>query len=285
VAAALMIATMGLGSCSSGERSPGRLKIVASFYPLAWAAKQLAPEADIKDLTPRGGEPHDLQLNASQRLAVQEADLVLLLPKGFQPEVERAARDARGAVVDFPGIFNVVPTRKGGVVDPHVWLDPIAMAMIEEIIVGALQKADGENAETYRSRMPRIGAALQVLDEEFRKGLARCTLRTIVTTHEAFEYLAKRYGLTQLALTGLTPEAEPSAAQIQRVRDAARRGEVGAIFYEATDEGKRIGRSLASDVGVPALPLNTLESDPAPGDYLSQMRDNLVSLEKGLRCR
>ena len=130
----------------------------------------------------------------------------------------------------------------------------------------------------------KFAQQLSTLDASFRMVLTECALKTIVTTHEAFGYLARRYGLTELGLTGLTPEAEPAAAQIRRVRDLARQGKVAAIFVEATDEGRRIGRSVARDAGVPARDLRTLESDPRPDDYLSAMRANLTSLRTGLRC-
>jgi zinc transport system substrate-binding protein len=115
--------------------------------------------------------------------------------------------------------------------------------------------------------------------------LARCAFRTFVATHEAFGYLADRYGLHQLGIEGITPESEPSAARIQKAGQAIAEGRAApAVFYEGTDEGRRIGESVAADVAVPALPLGTLESDPTPGDYLSVMRGNLASLEKGLQC-
>ena len=125
---------------------------------------------------------------------------------------------------------------------------------------------------------------LTAVHTDYLNALSACKLSTLVTTHESFGYLARRYGLTQLGLTGLTPEAEPSAAQIQRVRQMAQRHQVGAIFYEASDEGERIGKSVARDVGVPGLPLHTLESNPKPNDYLSQMRTNLENIKKGLDC-
>ena len=93
-----------------------------------------------------------------------------------------------------------------------------------------------------------------------------------VTTHEALGYLAAEYGLTQLGIEGLTPESEPSAARIQAASVAIHDGEAApAVFYEGTDEGKRVGDAVAADVSVSALSLGTLESDPSPQDYVSLM--------------
>jgi len=283
--AATVVLAAGLG-CGSNGAAGARLRVVAAFYPLAWAAHQVAPDAGVEDLTPRGGEPHDLQLTARQRLDVQRASLVLILGKGFQPEVERAVRDTQGRVVDLLEGLPVLPSTEAGLkADPHVWLDPVLMRSIVGRIGAAIATVDPENRTAYAAGTAALEAKIAALDTSFRGALGACALKTLVTTHEAFGYLSKRYGLTQLGLTGLTPEAEPTAAQIQHVRSLARDGAVGAIFYEASDEGRRIGRSVASDVGVPALPLHTLESDPSPLDYLGQMQRNLAVLRQGLRCR
>jgi len=286
-ALALFLAGIALlaAACGSGPKATGHRKVVAAFYPLAWAAGQVAPGALVEDLTPPGGEPHDLQLNAKQRIDVQGADVVLILGKGFQPALERASKDAKGTVVDLLRGLPLLPSTEQGIqADPHVWLDPKLMRSVVAQIANALAAADATNAASYRSRAASLESTLDGIDSQYRTGLASCDLKTIVTTHEAFGYLAREYGLVQLGLTGLTPEAEPSAAAIQRVRSAVAHGRVGSIFYEATDEGRRIGRNVAHDVGVPPLPLSTLESDPAPHDYLYEMRTNLVELKKGLRC-
>ena len=284
---ALLVAGLGLATaaCATGTAKTGQLKVVAAFYPLAWAAGQVAPSAHVEDLTPPGGEPHDLQLNARQRLHIEDADVVLILGKGFQPSLEHAVHDAKGKVTDvLVGLPLLPSTEQGLQADPHVWLDPALMQSLVSTIGDALAGADPAHATVYSSRAASVVATLGGVDSQYRHALAACRLKTIVTTHEAFGYLAHEYGLLQLGLTGLTPEAEPSAASLQRARLAVHRGEAAAIFYEATDEGRRIGRSVARDTGVPALPLNTLESVPASGDYLSVVAANLVELKKGLRC-
>lgn len=271
-------------ACDSGGN--GRLRVIASFYPLAWAARQIAPGADVVDLTPPGAEPHELQLTARQRLDVQNARVVFMIGKGFQPEVERAVKDARGKVVDVLDGLDLLPSNEEGIeADPHVWLDPTSMRGIALKIAATLADLDPRDESTYLKRGNELARTIEAVNVEARFGLERCELKTLVTTHEAFGYLAKRFGLKEIGLTGLTPEAEPPAAEIRRAEQLARQGEIAAIFYEETDEGLRIGRRVADDAGVEALPLNTLEADPAPGDYLTVMRRNADNLRKGLRCR
>jgi zinc transport system substrate-binding protein len=240
----------------------------------------------VTDLTPPGVEAHDTNLSARQILTIDEADLVLLGSEGFQPQVEDAARQSSGTVVDVTRGITLLPSQEAGLSgDPHVWLDPALMVRISAVVTEAIASADPSGAKEDRGAGALLARELTALDQAYRSGLTGCRYTAFVTTHEAFGYLADEYGLDQLAIEGLTPEAEPSAAQLHEAEDAIRSGRAApAVFFEATDEGERIGRSVASDVGVEALPLGTLEFDPAPGDYVSVMRANLDALRRGLQC-
>jgi zinc transport system substrate-binding protein len=160
-------------------------------------------------------------------------------------------------------------------IDPHVWLDPTRFADMVGRIGTPLAREDA--AEALRGH-------LRDLDARYRAGVEDCRSRTMVVTHEAFGYLAEAYGLDQIGLTGLTPEAEPTVERLGEAGAALAAGRARAVFYEADHEARRIAESVAADFGVPALPLGTLESRPPSGDYLSVMVDNLDSLRRGLGC-
>jgi zinc transport system substrate-binding protein len=262
----------------------GGLTVVAALYPLAWAAENVGGEAvEVIDLTPPGVEAHDATLTAEQRAEVERAEAVLLLRvEGFQPEIEQAAGERS------EGVFEVLGTgpQPEGVPsdDPHVWLDPVRMASIVEEVADALETVDGSGGDGYRSRASGLVADLESLHEDAAEALTGCRYDTLIVTHDAFGYLAGRYGFEQLGLTGLTPEAEPSRERLQAAGEAVGLGRAGAVFYELTDEGERAGRQVAEDLGVPALPLSTLESAPEEGDYRSVMRSNLEALQSGMSC-
>jgi zinc transport system substrate-binding protein len=290
VAMALAVAlAVGLfattAACTSGS-SDGRVTAVASMYPLAWAAERIGGNrVAVEDLTPPGVEAHDTTLTAAQRADIQTADVVVYLGQiGLQPDVERAVADAGGRVVDVTaGLHITAPA--GQTFDPHVWLDPVYMEGAVRLIAGALKAVDASGSAGFAARETSTLRDLQDLDASFRAGLQKCAYTTFVVTHEAFGYLADRYGLHQLGIEGITPESEPSAARIQQAAQAIAQGRAApAVFYEGTDAGRRIGESVSGDVGVPALPLGTLESAPSSGDYLSVMLSNLASLERGLQC-
>lgn len=261
---------------------------VAAIYPLAWVASQVGGDrVDVLDLTAPGVEAHDATLTAGQRAELMSADVVLLLGvEGFQPDVERAAEDATGAVVDVTAVLDLLPAGGELAADPHFWLDPLLLAQTVPLVAAAFASADEGNADAYLANAAALEQRLVALDAEIRRALAACAFTTFVTTHEAFTYFARAYGLEQLALEGPSPDAEPSAEAIERVLTAIADGDAApAIFAEATAEGRRIGGAIAEDAGVVLYGVATLESDPAPVDYVGVMRANLDGLAEGLGCR
>src|SRR5690348_2647733 len=173
-------------ACGSG--AGGGRRVVAAFYPLAFAAEQVgAPGLHVENLTPPGAEPHDIELTPRQVADVQRAALVLYLSHGFQPAVQDAVDGARGTRIDaLEGIDLAAGVGdEAGNADPHVWLDPVLYARVVRRVGAAL----------HRPRAAAVLAArLLRLDREYRAGLSRCARRTFVTSHAAFGYLAQRYG-------------------------------------------------------------------------------------------
>lgn len=289
LAAALATLVLSSAACGEGAPSDGRIRIVAGLYPLAWIAHQVGGErVSVEDLTPKGGEAHDTTLSAAQRADLQTADVVLLLGRfGFQPDVERAAEQASGVVVDVSTDLRLTPATDGLARDPHAWLDPTRLATIAASVAEVLATVDPGGASAYAEAAARTTADLRVLDDAFSTALASCSFRGFVTTHDAFGYLALRYDLRQVPLEGASPDAEPTAAAIE-VALAAMEDGIAApvIFAEETDAARRVADAVAAGSGstVSVRMLRTLEADPSPDDYLSVMRANLTVLAEGLGC-
>jgi zinc transport system substrate-binding protein len=249
---------------------------VASFYPLAFAAEQVGgPGLNVENLTPPGAEPHDLELSPIDAAALRDARLVLLLGHGFQPQLEDAAGGGDNVLrlLDTPGL-DVLPNG-----DPHVWLDPLRYARIVMRIGEALGR---EQAAA------QLVSRLRELDAEYRSGLADCARHEIVTSHEAFAYLAQRYGLEQIPITGLSPEAEPQPADLAHVVQLVEERGVTTIYYE-TLVSPRIAETVARETGATTAVLDPIEGltkdEIAAGDdYFTRMRANLRALEEGLGC-
>jgi zinc transport system substrate-binding protein len=269
------VAVLLLTACGASV-SAGPDTVVASFYPLAFAAEEIAPGVPVENLTPAGAEPHDLELSPIDAASVRDARLVLLLGQGFQPQLEDAAGDGDNVLrlLDTAGL-DLLPNG-----DPHVWLDPVRYATIVERIGQSL------GAEEAASK---LAARLDELDAEYREGMANCERHEIVTSHEAFAYLAQRYGLEQIPITGLSPEAEPQPADLAHVVDLVKERGVTTIYYE-TLVSPRIAETVARETGAQVAVLDPIEG-LTPGeiangdDYFTRMRANLRALEEGLGCR
>jgi zinc transport system substrate-binding protein len=284
IALASVLALLGpaVAGCGGSGDASTQPTVVASFYPLAWVAENVAaPGTRIVDLTPAGAEPHDLELTPRDLETLQDADLVLYLGNGFQPAVEKAVEDRSAPSLDLlSGQKLRASAEEGATADPHVWLDPSRLGQIAVAVGAAL----------HRQRAAKgLAAELGNLDREFRRGLAHCSRREIVTSHAAFGYLADRYGLEQVALTGLSPEAEPSPRDVERLVDEVRRSGARVVFTE-TLVSPRLAETIAREANAATAvldPIEGLTKDEADAgeDYLSRMRWNLATLRKALGCR
>jgi zinc transport system substrate-binding protein len=273
----LLLAAAACAGAAGSTSGKGRERVAAAFYPLAYAAQTLGGNrVDVENLTPPGAEPHDLEVSPSDVQQIRSAGLVLLLGEGFQPQLEAAAGSGSKVLrlLDTPRLGRFPDG------DPHVWLDPLRYALIVRRIGAALHR--GRAAQSLVLR-------LRALDRRYRLGLAHCARRDIVTSHEAFAYLGQRYGLRQVAITGLTPEAEPAPRDLQRVADLVRRTHTTTVFFE-TLVSPRIADTVARETGARTAVLDPMEgltrSEARRGeDYFSLMRANLGALRKALGCR
>jgi zinc transport system substrate-binding protein len=260
----------------------GRPVALAAFYPYYWAAGRLAgPEVAIGLITAAGAEPHDLELSPRQVAAIGRADLVIY-QRRFQPALDDAVHIAPPhAALDVRGVLD----EPGDAADPHVWLDPVAMERIVAAVGDALAGLAPGRAADIRARQAATITELAALDHDFAAGLRGCARTEIVTGHQAFGHLARRYGLTQVGVTGLDPEAEPSPRRMADLVALIRRDGVHTVFTE-TLASPRVADTLAREAGATTATLDPLEglAPGTTGDYLSIMRRNLGALQRGLNC-
>ena len=279
------------GSASAGPSSDGPLKIATSFYPLQYVTERIAGDrADVSSLTPPGAEPHDLELTPKDVAKIADAAFVVYLG-GFQPAVDDAISAGAGGhgdidVKDAAKLDRTVADEGENGTDPHFWLDPQRLSAVATLIEQRLSAQDQPGAAVYQKNLAALLTDLTTLDDEFRTGLASCTNKDLVTSHQAFGYLAARYGLTQVGITGLTPDEEPNPATLARVTDFVRANQVRTIYYE-TLISPAIARTVASETGARTAVLDPIEgitADSQGDDYLAIMRSNLKDLKEGQPC-
>lgn len=299
VVALVLAGGLALSACGShaAGTSGDKLQVVTAFYPLQYATEQIAgTHATVTNLTKPGAEPHDLELTPQDVAQVGEAGLVVYL-HGFQPAVddavEQEAKDKSlevGTAADLsrPAVEEEHEEAHADELknDPHFWLDPTRLAKVGEAIAGKLAEVDPDNAQAYKDNAAKLTKDLTALDGEYKQGLASCENKDLVTSHQAFGYLADRYGLTQVGISGLTPEQEPSPAKLAEVSKFVRDHQVRTIYYE-TLVSPTIAETVARETDAQTAVLDPLEGitdDSAAKDYPGVMRANLQALEKGQSC-
>jgi len=290
VAAVLAVAACGAGSAPAG----GRLEVSAAFYPLQYAVEQVGGDhVTVVGLTKPGAEPHDLELTPRQVADLTRSTLIVY-EKGFQPAVDDAVATVGGSrgfdVSPAADLTLAPPTGEAGAtalsVDPHFWLDPVRYAHVVTAIGDELAAKDPAHAAAYTANATAFVARLTTLDAAFRTGLAHCADTDIVTGHAAFGYLAQRYGLTQVSVSGISPDVEPTASQMSDIVSLVRSHKVTTVYAE-TLVSPALVETIARETGASVKVLDPIEgiTDSSAGtDYLEVMRSNLATLEAGQRC-
>ncbi|MFC7329823.1 metal ABC transporter substrate-binding protein [Marinactinospora rubrisoli] len=315
-AAGLVTATAACGGADGEDGGQdAAVTVVTGVYPLQWLAERVGGDhTEVTNLTEPGAEPHDLELTPRQVGTVSGADIVVYIP-GLQPAVDEAvAQQASESALDVAGLVELRTATEGadghdhgghdhggeehgdeehgdahdeaGGTDPHVWLDPERMATIAEGLADRMAEADAANADAYHANAEQVAAELDELDAAYRDGLAQCASRDLVTSHTAFGYLADRYDLSQVGISGVDPESEPSPARMAEVADLVEEHDVTTIFTE-TLASPAVAETIAEETGATTAVLDPLEgiTDRSPGDdYPSVMTANLEALRTALRC-
>jgi zinc transport system substrate-binding protein len=273
--------------CSSGPTtaSSGKPVVAAAFYPIEEIVRSVDGGAfDIVTLVPPGQEAHEYEPSAQQVGDLQKAKFVFYLGDGFQPDVEKAVASLPDSIGKFDLLksLDLLPASDqreslSDAKDPHVWLDPKNMIAMTNVVAQVLDvDASGYIRELHK------------LDDAFRTGLAHCKSHVIVTSHQAFQYLAHAYGLTQLPISGISPTEEPSAKTLQAVAKEAEKDDVSTIFFERNLPDD-LARTVADEIGAKTAALDPLESLSkdqldAGATYISVMTEDLAALRAGLGC-
>jgi zinc transport system substrate-binding protein len=267
-----------------------RLNVAASFYPLAHFAEQVGGDyAEVVNISPPGAEPHEFVPPPRDFKTIWTSNVFLLQGGGLDPWAERIKGDLEQSgtlVVKMAEHFELKAQR--GKHDPHVWLDPILAKKEVQVIMNAFIKADPENEKVYMKNAGEYLKKLDALDRKYSEGLSSCSISDIIVSHEAFSYLASRYGLNVHSISGISPEEEPSPRRIAELARIAVRNNIRYIFYEALSS-PRMAETVAREVGGGTLVLNPLggltKDDALEGKtYISLMEENLKNLRLALSC-
>jgi manganese/iron transport system substrate-binding protein len=285
LAVTAIMAGVLLTACQEEEEAeengqPAEVKVVATLDLFADFARQVGGErVDASALIPAGADPHTYEPVPSRVAELTKADLMIMNGLGLEAGLEDVIEE------NTPSSTPIVELAEGlSVIDgnPHLWLDVQNAIAYVEHIHDALVEIDPAGAEAYRTNTDSYLAELQALDEEVAASIDSISSdrRKLVTFHDAFPYLAQRYGLEVVGVVVTSPGKEPSAKDVANLVEAITAEDVPAVFKEP-QLNARILELAADDAGVEVCTLYSGTLDKKVDTYVKLMRFNAKEL---VRC-
>jgi zinc transport system substrate-binding protein len=279
------------------KQSQKKIEVTASFYPLAEFVHQVGGDkVKVTNITPLGAEPHDFEPSPQDIIKIERSKIFIYTGTGLEPWADRVVPTLEGVTVInaskgiplLPAIPQEGQKSNPNGVDPHFYLDPVLDQKIVNNIAKNLIKVDPANKAYYEKNAKSYEKKLADLDKEYRKGLSKITTKDIITSHAAFAYLAKRYGLVQIPISGLAGQ-EPSAKRLAQIAKLAKERHIKYIFFEKL-VSPRLSDTIAREVGLKTLVLDpieglTPEEQKQGKDFISLMRQNLANLQLALGAK
>ena len=295
-AASIFILFMPLNAKESTQKP----SIAASTFSLYDISKHLAGDgAEVFMILPFGVDAHSYELTPKEMIKINKSALVLYNGAGLEPWIKgfsfknRAVDmskhvDLRELESDHEHSHKNAHNSHHNI-DPHYWQDPLNMIKAAEHIAKELAELFPQNRDLYMKNRDSYIGMLKKLDADYKKNLSSCKLDTIIVNHDAFSYLAHRYGFHVEALSGLSPEAEPSAKNMMKIIEHVKEHKVGTLFFESFASDRAI-KSIAKEAKVKVdmlQPLGNITADEAKANlsYEDIMRKNLQKISQALECK
>ena len=302
----------------TGEQVEQKIVVATSFYPLTHFTEQVGGDLiEVRQIAAAGADPHSFEPTPSQMRQIFESDMLIYNGLGQDPYAERMHDE-----LEQKGIRVLMATElvermsyehedhdehedehddhdeeeehdehddhAHGEWDPHVWLDPQRVQHIVEAIASELAEIDPSHASQFHNNADVYIAQLRALDQDMLTGLSSCALDAIIVSHDAYRYLANRYGFHTLEIAGLSPSAQPSPARLAELTEIAEEEGIHHVFFE-THVSPALSQTLAQEIGAETLVLHSIEAltqqeRSAGKTYIDLQRANLENLRTALEC-
>lgn len=291
-----LLAVVLVACARTGDTEPQAQKamVVTTIYPLQFFASEIGGDSvQVINLVPPGVEAHDWEPAPQDIARIDKARLFVYNGAGFEPWAERVLANTKSSGLLVVNTSRGILAGEGSQevqqgLNPHFWLDPVLGQYQAQLIAEALIRTDPANDAAYQTRYLELQAKLKALDAAFQKGLSTCQRRVIITSHDFFAYVARRYNLEAIPIAGLSPDQEPSPTNMADLARLARTLDVKYIFFE-TLVSPALAQVLAREVGAQTLVFNPLEGltqeELSDGlNYFSVMETNLYNLRLAMGC-
>lgn len=291
--------------CSSQENKSDsdQLTVYTTIYPIQYISEFIAGDhIQIKSVYPPGVDAHTYEPTSKEMTDIAKADALIYLGANMESFIDTirsalASQDILFVEIgEHQELFLTLEDEDHdhhhdehdhGDVDPHIWLDPLRMITMGEIILETLINLDPAHEETFRAQFEQFEKNMITLDETFVETLKQKTQKDILVAHAAYGYWENRYGIKQIPIKGLTIESEPSQQALTEIVDIATEKNIEYVIFEQAGSD-RVVKIIQEHLGAEALYIHNLEvltdtDIEKQEDYLSLMKHNLSVLDQATK--
>ena len=280
----------------------GRIQVVTSFRPFTLLVGPIGGDhITITQILPPGADPHEYEPTPNDAVALKNGEIFFYagpflepwaadLAASSNPDIQRVtfADAIPGPVYDqMKSQYTNFPDTTQ---DPHLWLSPQLTEYYADYVARRLSETDPQNASDYQNNAAVFEKRLQQLDSDYSAGFSNCTTRSFLSSHSFLGYIASAYNLTQISISGMSPDAQPSLKQMSAVIEEAKAYNVRGILTEP-DEAEDLSKSVSAELSLPVYYITTMEVLPAgpltedDTDYVVIMENNLHEMKKAMLCQ
>lgn len=297
----LAVASAGISVAYIARTQPqssGKLVVIASFYPLAYLAESIGGDnVEVTMLIQPGIEPHSWQPSVGDLVECSDADIIIYNGAGLDnwlqddilPSIDTTGKlivDATQTVTLWRNVQQS-EIQEHGVFDSHTWVSPHEARQQAEVIYKALLQKDPNHADYYTARWTALLTKLNTLDTTYQIQLQNKTRDTIFVTHNAFGYIARRYGFKQQSIVGISADAQPSTETLVQIINLMQQKDTYTFYIEPGYSDiyvQTVKTELQAKTGktIQILELYHMNGPQDGLDYLDQMEKNLQSLHMGM---
>lgn len=273
--------------------------VALSTFSLYDIAKHVAGDTlDVFMIMPPGVDAHSFEPTPKLIVKIQESALVIYSGAGLEPWIKKF--QFKSHVINMSEYVKLRELKEGAhqhthdehashesSLDPHYWLDIENMIKATQVITEAFIKIVPQHKSLYYKNEASYIKMLKELDAEYKASLKSCKKETIIVNHDAFSYLAQRYGFHVEALSGLSPDAQPSAKNMAKLIEHVREYGLKTVFFESFVSDKAI-KSIANEAQVKVdvlYPLGNITKQQTNATYEELMKSNLQKISRAMECR
>ncbi|MGL4819772.1 MAG: metal ABC transporter solute-binding protein, Zn/Mn family [Bacilli bacterium] len=303
----------GCNATDDSSKATDKVNVYTTIYPLTFLAQSIGGEhVQVTSIFPNGGDAHHFEPTPKQMMDVAKADVFFYNGLELEPFVTKMVESLAGESVQFVNTSESVPDAKlihtneetahadedhaeedeahhdheHGSVDPHVWFDPTILALQAKPMLDSLVAAAPDQKEAFEANYEKVIASLNELDANYADAIKNASRKDIFVSHDAYNYIAKRYGLEQISVTGLSPTVEPSQKQLASLVETAKSRGFEYIIFE-TFATPKVAETIQKELGIETLRMHHIatisKDDVAAGkNYIDLMKENLEVLKKAL---